>query len=289
MAGLGAILLATIATVAIAAGKGEVRPAPLTPAEAVAGQCAAWNTTDRIERDHLLHHVFAPDGVYSDPTPTHAAGPAALSDEIANFQRRNPGARFRCGAPQGHHGASRVSWLLLGTDGTVRTEGMDFYEFARDDRIHRVTGFFGPPPAFAARIVGAWRLVETRQRMVDGATRPDPDLGAHPAGYMIYDSSGRMCTVFSDMDRPVWGSDGPSPTDLRAMYDNTLVYCARYEEDDPRGVLVFHLELGNSPNTAGTTRERRFALTGDELTLYPTPLPAGVAEWSIHLKRVPGH
>lgn len=143
--------------------------------------------------------------------------------------------------------------------------------------------------ASMARIVGAWRLVETRQRMVDGATRPDPDLGPHPAGYMIYDSSGRMCTVFSDMDRPGWGSDGPSPTDLRAMYNNTLVYCARYEEDDKRGVLVFHLELGNSPNTAGATRERHFELTGDELTLYPTPLPAGVAEWSIHLQRVAGH
>ena len=145
------------------------------------------------------------------------------------------------------------------------------------------------PHAPEARISGAWRLVETRQRMIDGSTRPDPDLGPHPAGYMIYDSSGRMCTVFSDMDRPGWGSDGPSLKDLRAMYNNTLVYCARYEEDDKRGVIVFHLELGNSPNTAGATRERHFELIGDELTLYPTPLPAGVADWSIHLRRVAGH
>jgi hypothetical protein len=142
------------------------------------------------------------------------------------------------------------------------------------------------PRAKPAQVVGAWRLVETRQRMVDGSTRPDPDLGAHPAGYMIYDPSGRMCTVFSDMDRPRWGSEGPSPTDLRAMFNNTVVYCARYEEDDRRGVLVFHQELGNSLNTTGTTRERRFQLTGNDLTLYPTPLPAGVAEWSIHLRRV---
>jgi hypothetical protein len=141
-------------------------------------------------------------------------------------------------------------------------------------------------PAADTRISGAWRLVETRQRMVDGSSRPDPDLGAHPAGYMIYDPSGRMCTVFSDTDRPRWGSQGPTAGDLRAMFDNTLVYCARYEEDDARGVLTFHLEVGNSPNTAGVSRERRFELVGDDLTLYPTPLPAGVAEWSIHLQRV---
>jgi hypothetical protein len=144
------------------------------------------------------------------------------------------------------------------------------------------------PPTPAARIVGAWRLIETRQRMVDGSNRPDPDLGSHPAGYMIYDASGRMCTVFSDTDRPRWAPEGPTAADLRAMFNNTLVYCARYEEDDRRGVLTFHLEVGTSPNSAGTTRERRFELAGDHLTLYPTPLPAGVAEWSIHLQRVVG-
>lgn len=144
------------------------------------------------------------------------------------------------------------------------------------------------PTAAAPRVAGAWRLIETRQRMESGAIRSDPDLGAHPAGYMIYDASGRMCTVFSDTDRPRWTSAGPSDADLRAMFNNTLVYCARYEEDDGRGVLTFHLEVGTLPNSAGITRERRFELSGDHLTLYPTPLPTGVTEWSIHLRRVVG-
>jgi hypothetical protein len=39
-----------------------------------------------------------------------------------------------------------VSWLLIGSDGKVVTEGMDFYELAPDGLIRRVTGFFGPPP-----------------------------------------------------------------------------------------------------------------------------------------------
>lgn len=148
--------------------------------------------------------------------------------------------------------------------------------------IHAAT----PVATKAPRVSGAWRLVETRQRLVDGSSRPDPDLGAHPSGYMIYDPSGQMCTVFSDTDRPRWGSAGPTDADLRAVFNNTVVYCARYEVDEARGVIIFHLEDGTSPNTVGVTRERRFELVGDSLTLYPNPLPAGVTAWTIHLQRV---
>jgi hypothetical protein len=135
-------------------------------------------------------------------------------------------------------------------------------------------------------IAGAWRLMGARQRMTDGATRPDPDLGAHPVGYMMYDASGRMCTVFDSGERPRWASAPPTDAEMRAMFDHMLVYCARYEVDESRGYIVYHLEIGQSPNTAGTMRERRFERLGDTLTLYPTPLPAGVVEWSITLQRV---
>ena len=119
-------------------------------------------------------------------------------------------------------------------------------------------------------IAGTWRLVETRQRMANGATRPDPDLGAHPFGYMMYDSAGRMCTVFNNTDRPRWASTNPTDAETHAMFNNMLVYCGRYEVDDVRSYIIYHLEIGQSPNTVGTTRERRFELVGDSLTLYPT-------------------
>ena len=147
---MGLILLTSLsAGVAIAAPKGAGLT-HLTPAELVAGHCTAWNTTDRGKRDLLLKRVFAPDGVYNDPTPTFVTGRAALSDEIARFRRHHPGTRFRCSAPQTHHNAMRVSWLLLGADGKVLTQGMDFYELAPGGLIRRVTGFFGPPPAVQA-------------------------------------------------------------------------------------------------------------------------------------------
>lgn len=142
-----------------------------------------------------------------------------------------------------------------------------------------------PAAQAAPGLAGAWRLIETRQHMADGSTRPDPDLGAHPGGYMIYDPSGRMCTVFNDTDRPGWASPRPTEAELRKMFDNTVIYCARYEVDEARHVITFHLDLGLNPATANATRERRYELVGDTLTLYPTPLPAGVTAWSIHLQR----
>jgi hypothetical protein len=140
-----------ISVLGATAGAASAGPAtPLTPAAAVDGHCAAWNTPDRAERDRLLRRVFASDGVYSDPTPTYVRGRAALSDAIARFQRDYPGARFRCSAPQIHHRSMRVTWVLRRADGTVETEGTDFYELGPDGLIRSVTGFFGPPPALEA-------------------------------------------------------------------------------------------------------------------------------------------
>jgi hypothetical protein len=149
----------------------------------------------------------------------------------------------------------------------------------------------GALPAVAAEsasgISGTWRLVETRQVMADGTVRPDPDLGPKPAGYMMYDgASGRVCTLFNDTTRPRWATTKPSEAELRTMFDQTVIYCGRYRVDEARQVIVFDLEVTMSPNSAGASRERRFELSGDRLTLFPTPLPAGVKAWSIRLERV---
>lgn len=132
---------------AAAGGAAASPPPPLTPAAAVDGHCAAWNTPDRAERERLLRRVFASDGVYSDPTPTYVRGRAALSNAITQFQRDYPGARFRCSAPQIHHRFMRVTWVLRQPDGSVVTEGTDFYALTPDGLIRSVTGFFGPAPA----------------------------------------------------------------------------------------------------------------------------------------------
>lgn len=58
-----------------------------------------------------------------------------------------PGGRFRCSAPQTHHGFMRTTWIFLRPDKTEIARGEDFFELAGDGRIRRVTGFFGEAPA----------------------------------------------------------------------------------------------------------------------------------------------
>lgn len=141
---LAAGVLASTAVAMRAATQSDLR---ITPEAAVVAYCAPWNTTDRSARDGLLARVWAVAGVYIDPEPTLAVGRAALGDAIAEFQQHYPGDRFRCGAPQTHHRAIRVSWIRLGPDGKQLAQGMDFHDLAPDGRISRVVGFFGAPPA----------------------------------------------------------------------------------------------------------------------------------------------
>ena len=139
----------------------------------------------------------------------------------------------------------------------------------------------------SAGISGTWRLVETRQVMMDGTVRPDPDLGPKPTGYMMYDdAAGRVCTVFNDTTRARWAAARPTDAELRTLFDQTVIYCGRYRVDEARHVIDFDMEITLSPAGVGTSRERRFELSGDQLKLFPTPLPAGVKAWSIRLERV---
>ena len=68
-----------------------------------------------------------------------------------------------------------------------------------------------------AWLEGTWRLAETRQRISDGTSRPDPDLGPRPAGYLMFDAgTGQMCAVVNNGDRVKWG-DATRPTDAEAQ------------------------------------------------------------------------
>src|SRR4051812_1122183 len=115
---------------------------------------------------------------------------------------------------------------------------------------------------------------------------PIPTSARIPSVTRCTKLTGRMCSVFDNGDRPRWSLTGASAEDLRAVVQNTVFYCGSYRVDADRSVIVIQVEIGQSPNGRGTTRERRFELVGDNLTLHPTPLPAGVTTWSVMLRRV---
>ncbi len=147
-----------------------------------------------------------------------------------------------------------------------------------------------PTNDLARKLVGAWQLVSTEQRLVDGTRRPSPLYGPNGVGYLIYSDSGRMCAVLMDPDRPRWQSDdSPTEAELRGIADHFVSYCGRYEVNERDRSVVHHVELDVIPDNAGTDLKRYITLEGNTLKLRPAePLAANVVEYTLTWRRVEG-
>jgi hypothetical protein len=124
----------------------------MAPAEeTVAAYAAAWNEHDEDARRALLERSWADDGTYCDPSG-RAEGRAALVRHIGGFHARMPGNRIEMASGVDEHdGLLRFSWQMLGPDGVVALDGMDFGELDGDGRLKLIVGFFGPFPAVEPR------------------------------------------------------------------------------------------------------------------------------------------
>ena len=147
----------------------------------------------------------------------------------------------------------------------------------------------GPARAQARNpLVGTWALVSTVITMPDGSTRPDPQVGPTPKGYMIYSDANRMCAQFTNPARPQWKSTTePTLEELRSVIDFMGAYCSRYEVNVAEGYVLHHVEIDRIPNLSSGTRRRNFKLEGqDRLVLTAAPPPPGMAALTITWQRV---
>jgi hypothetical protein len=129
-----------------------------------------------------------------------------------------------------------------------------------------------PPSSAAKSLIGLWKLVRIEVRQPDGRITPDPDLGPHAVGYILYDSTGHMGAQLMNPDRPKWKSEN-KPTGDEAMtsisgYD---AYSGTYEVHESEGYVVHHPELSLDPKGVGQVWKRKFALSGNQLRLTPPP------------------
>jgi len=108
---------------------------------------AAWLEADADARRALLGIAWSDNGTYQDPT-ADVAGRGALVAHIGGFHQSMPGAQILItSAVDHHHSKIRFTWKMLGADGAVAMEGVDFGELADDGRIAKIVGFFGSPKA----------------------------------------------------------------------------------------------------------------------------------------------
>lgn len=120
-----------------------------TPVATIEKYARAWNEPDEALRRGLLDDAWSERGRYTDPA-ADVVGRDALVRHIVGFQQRFPGTRIELASGiDSHHHAVRFAWRMIGPDGAVTVEGMDFGELGADGRLERIVGFFGPFPALA--------------------------------------------------------------------------------------------------------------------------------------------
>lgn len=140
----------------------------------------------------------------------------------------------------------------------------------------------------AGQLVGTWRLISATQRLADGTTRPDPNVGPKGVGYLIYTATGQVCALLANPERPRWATEGqPTAIEARSIYGNMVAYCGTYSVNQKDKFVLHHIEIDLMPNRTGTDRKRFFSISRDRLTLRPAPpLPNGVTDWTITWERV---
>ena len=111
--------------------------------EIVLAYVAAWTETDEGKRRTLLEKSWAENGIYTDPT-VEVVGREALVQHIGGIHQRFAGHRIllTSGVDE-HHGRLRFTWDMVSPEGSRVSEGIDFGEVGSDNRLIRITGFFG--------------------------------------------------------------------------------------------------------------------------------------------------
>jgi hypothetical protein len=87
------------------------------------------------------------------------------------------------------------------------------------------------------QLVGAWRLISRVVSWEDGTPVQDPDLGATPRGYLIYDLSGHMAVQIMRLDRPTaidCGTLSTAPPDNSQSVNGYDAYFGTYSIDETK-------------------------------------------------------
>lgn len=117
-------------------------------------------------------------------------------------------------------------------------------------------------------LAGTWRLVSFEDW--DAAGRVTRAFGEHPAGYLVYDDTGRFFFNLMKVPPPsAEGFAGGSPNQEQKVraFDAYASYFGRYSVDWDRRIVTHQVEGSLNPALNGTDQRRPFELSGDTLIL----------------------
>ncbi|MBI3049721.1 MAG: lipocalin-like domain-containing protein [Acidobacteria bacterium] len=119
-------------------------------------------------------------------------------------------------------------------------------------------------------IAGTWRMVGVETRVVDGSGPTTYPRGKTPAGYIIYDSQGRMYVQIMNSDevRPPRKGEGPMTEKEQARaYATYTAYFGRYTINEEEQSVTHHVEGSVNPRNIGNGMHRFVEVSSDRLSL----------------------
>ncbi len=116
-------------------------------------------------------------------------------------------------------------------------------------------------------LIGTWALVASEWRRADG--RHANPFGAGATGILTYDAGGYMSAQIVRADRPPPLPEAPLTIDaaMASGVPGIVAYFGTYEADEAAGLVGHHVIASAYPPWAGREQRRRYAFTGDRLTL----------------------
>lgn len=125
------------------------------------------------------------------------------------------------------------------------------------------------PSPTVEQLLGTWQLVSIEDTIA-GKAGPAVDLGAHPAGFLMYAPDGHMCATLVDGDRAAWKDANPTDAEKVAYYDSFIAYSGTFRLDAEMSVVYHYPTIAWSPAFVGITQARPFRLEGDKLIITVT-------------------
>ena len=127
-----------------------------------------------------------------------------------------------------------------------------------------------PRGQVAKMIVGTWRMVGVETRLVDGSGPATLPRGTSPAGYIIYDSQGRMFVQIMNSDEtrpPRKGPAAMTEKEQAQAYVSYTAYYGRYTVNEEDQSVTHHVEGSVNPRNIGNGMHRFVEVSQDRLSL----------------------
>lgn len=128
----------------------------------------------------------------------------------------------------------------------------------------------------ARQFVGTWQLASLQGDSLSVLAR----RGAHPTGYLFYDSTGHMAVqIKPDRARPSWPPTRvPTPAEAFEAVNGYVAYFGTYQVDTRARTVTHHRE--GALNLDETDYVRRYEFDGpDRLVLTPVSRPGIRLVW----------